>query len=101
MLENYDFEGMFETNESFFTEKEEEILIEMEEKCESYDYELLKKGKCEYAYQLNKCWKLVNPEVSDGANVFFFLLFDILFLFSVLLFTLIETNQFNHLVMIS
>lgn len=48
----------------FFTSDEVDILLEMANKCDSYEFNEQHDEKCEYAFQLNKCWKLANPEVS-------------------------------------
>lgn len=51
-----------------FTHEETEILIDMGEKCDSYEYERGEgcekcDARCELAFQLSKCWKMANPEV--------------------------------------
>lgn len=70
-LEIYDLEKMFEGETKLFTDEEIAVLEDMEAKCQPYDYEMLKKEQCEYAYELNKCWKLANPEV-DKLNCYIF-----------------------------
>lgn len=53
----------------FFTNEEVEILLEMSDKCESYEYNEQHDEKCEYAFKLNKCWKMANPEVKINFTV--------------------------------
>lgn len=57
--ESHDFDEL-----DFFTPEEVDTLLDMGDKCESYEYNEQKNEKCEYAFQLSKCWKMANPEVN-------------------------------------
>lgn len=67
-FENYEVSHDFDEFD-FFTSEETEILIDMMEKCDSYEYNERDDEKCEYAFQLSKCWKMANPEVCSYVNV--------------------------------
>lgn len=49
----------------FFTDEEMEILIAMYERCEE-QLNINHPNNCEMAFQMNKCAKLANPEVSPS-----------------------------------
>lgn len=66
-FENYEESHEFDEFD-YFTHEEIEILSDMGEKCDSYEYDEGGKcekcdGRCEFAFQLSKCWKMANPEV--------------------------------------
>lgn len=69
-VEHYDFSEELDRVSELLTDEENNILMNMVDKCE--DLEFSKDPKfdaCDYAFELERCWKKVDPEVK---RFFFF-----------------------------
>lgn len=63
-LEHYDFSQEMDRMVNLLTDKENDILINMIDKCENLEYSNNPHfDACDYAFELEKCWKRVDPEV--------------------------------------
>lgn len=68
-IEHYDFSDEVDRVFDLLSDEENAILLNMVDKCE--DFEFSKDSDqnfdaCDYAFELEKCWKKVDPEVSTN-----------------------------------
>lgn len=68
-LEHIDVKKEEEMVEQILTDEQGEILINMLEKCEDLEFsDNVDFDLCDYAFQLEKCWKKADPEVCEQIN---------------------------------
>lgn len=69
-IEHYDFSEEVDRVANLLTDEENAILLNMVAKCEDLEFASDPNfDACDYAFELEKCWKKVDPEVKK--NCFF------------------------------
>lgn len=64
-FEHYDFSDEPERVATLLTDEENAILMNMVDKCEDLEFASDPNfDACDYAFELERCWKKVDPEVN-------------------------------------
>lgn len=64
-VEHYDFSDEPERVATLLTDEENAILMNMVDKCEDLEFASDPNfDACDYAFELERCWKKVDPEVN-------------------------------------
>lgn len=63
-VEHYDFSDELDRVTDLLTDEENNILMNMVDQCEALEFKKDPKfDACDYAFELERCWKKVDPEV--------------------------------------